>query len=214
MRHLRIIFIIAMYPMVLWGQSDTLWIKNKGFVFQTDNKTDDDLLEAEYLNISSIDPSVTNKIRFTLKEIGGDCNSLTVEIGDYEIKDDQLILCSFWCWQGDAPVSPWGARKQIYTVNESGDLKKEASYVYIESGRAGWTENDGVEFLYTQPQTESDKRRYMDYVKKIESEYEGTFVFGKNADSLIKEVKSRFTDYLLTLKKSWRQSENSFGFKI
>ena len=86
--------------------------------------------------------------------------------------------------------------------------------MYIESGRAGWPENDGVEFLYTQPQTESDEGRYMDYVKKMESEYEGTFVFGKNADSLVNEVKSRFKDYLLTLKKSWRQSENSFGFKI
>lgn len=118
------------------------------------------------------------------------------------------------CAASDAPVSPWGARKQVYSVNESGGLKREASYLYIESGRAGWPENDGVEFLYTQPQTESDEGRYMDYVKKMESEYEGTFVFGKNADSLVNEVKSRFKDYLLTLKKSWRQSENSFGFKI
>ena len=47
-----------------------------------------------------------------------------------------------------------------------------------------------MRFLFTPPQSEADKKALEGYVRSVEKQYKGKFLFGKEAEALIKEVKA------------------------
>lgn len=208
-------YLLLFIPSLLYSQKeiDTLWVGNFGYIKKVKNDTYD---EKKSISIKIINQpkKETSKLSHILKNIEGDSNSIAVEIGTYKIEEEKIILYSFWCWQGDLPVSPWGARKQVYKVTSKGKLKKINSSLYIISGREGFPENKGVEFLYKIPRNEKEKAIYLSYIKKMESTYKSKFVFGEKSDELILEVKEKLKKYLKDLKTDWNKLENPFGYKI
>jgi|GEM_PF-789025 len=177
-----------------FSQVDTIRINGHDFLFKLISINDTDGLEKNALHLYRVDKKGNEKflLSHTLDYAVGDCNSMSVEMGDFKILDSTLTFYTFWCRQGDAPVSPWGARIQKYKVTENGIVKKASSRLYIESSKEGWHENEGIKYLYKGAKNEKEQEALMKYIKDTEEEYNAKFVFGKESDQLLIEVKKHF----------------------
>ena len=107
-----------------------------------------------------------------------------------------------------------GARIQTYHVKGNGNVLRTKSKLYLESGREGFPENTGVQFLTQPPKSKKEKEAFSSYIRRIEKEYNADFVLKKEATELLKEVKTKFKKRISTLEKRWKQIDNSFGYKI
>lgn len=123
----------------------------------------------------------------TLSEVVGDCNSVSTEEGTYVVQGDSLILYSSWDFSGQI-FSPYGWQKQVYVRTPAGNLRRRTSQLYIEWNFDEIPGNAGYPFLHQNPQNTEEQALYAGYVKGIENAFDGTFVFGKAAAALHKEV--------------------------
>lgn len=170
---------------VSFGQNNSTAIGSKTFEFKkvlVENENGDSAEQVEIYN------NGLKVLSHTISLIEGDCNSESVQLGSYEIQNNTLILYSYWTRTGDAPASPYGFRKQLYSVNEKGQLLLVKGIIYIEMTRKGWHENKGMDFLFKKPATKEQRQQLRDYIAKVETAYQSTFVKGANKDALIKEV--------------------------
>ena len=101
------VFLFLSFTLNCFAQSDTITVNGHRFIFKIEQENED--WETTFVNVFRIRNGET---KYLLKHILdceiGDCNSLSVEMGDYIVSDSTIVFYSFWCWQGDAPVSPWG----------------------------------------------------------------------------------------------------------
>lgn len=170
--------------------------------------------EKNVLSVFQLKPE--NKIpilHHTLKEKAGDHNSESLQLGVYEIKDQYLILYSFWCRKGDAPVSPYGARIQKYQWKNNAFIQV-SSQMYIEETRIDWKETIGIQFLFALPKNKQDEQEYIKYIREVEKKYQAEFVYGKGADTLIKLVKDKLKKKIQEETKDWIEIKSPFGVKI
>ena len=142
----------------------------------------------------------------TISDIEGDCNSESVELGTFEIKDTTIIFYSYWTRAGDAPVSPYGVRKQVFSVDNMGNFKLSKAEIYIETSRQGWLDNKGIEFLFIKPKTNADRKQLQNYIHKTEKEFNAGFVFGAAKKMLFKEVKLKLKRQIRAATKNWKTS--------
>ena len=158
----------------------------------------------------------TKLLSHTILKAEGDHNSEAIEVGSYEIKDTTVIFYTYWSRAGDAPVSPYGVRKQIYAVNKKGILYLKNSQIYIETSRPGWAENKGIEYLFTKPKNETQVKELKKYKADVEIEYNSKFVLEKHKNSLIKEVKAKLRNQIKESTRHWKAAySNSLGgYKI
>lgn len=159
------------------------------------------------------------------KSIWGDSNSLSVNIGDFDIEGNTLTLYNFWAKAGDAPVSPYGARIQRYKILENGLISFISGEIYIETmsdyyiyqkrGKEELGYNSGSLFLSKTPDTDEEKSMLRRYVKGVEKEYNARFVHNDEACLLFRIVRMRLSKQLDFYTGKWPDTynDNGFGFK-
>lgn len=176
---------------------------------------DDDIIEYPVTRIEFYNENQLVLSHVTRKSIG-DCNSISLTLGTYRIHNDSIVLYTYWALLGDAPVSPYGAKKEVYTVSEQGDLVLASSIIYIETTRAGWGIDAyrGVDFLYTSPTNKEEKEALKLYKKRVEKDYKSQFVANDT------EKKKLFDEIYIVLNNEieeetsyWDTTESSFGYK-
>lgn len=186
-----------------------------GFKYEFKEESIDNLdAEGQRVKLYRIDSSGTKKqlLSHILISSRGDCNSNSLEIGDYKISDSTLTFYSFWCTMGDAPVSPYGARKQIYKIHKDGKITLQSSAIYIETTVTYWNENEGIQYLEKQPKNETERLALNRYIQKVEKEYHATFVLGDNAQQLISDVKEALDEQIQHETGDW-DPETGFGIR-
>ncbi len=141
----------------------------------------------------------------TLSLQEGDCNSESVELGTYQTNSATITFYSYWARAGDAPVSPYGVRKQIYQVDEKGHLRFRSGQLYVETGRPGWPENKGIEFLSEAPKSDFERAALATYIKETEAGYGGRFVFGNAQQALFREVRSKLKAPIKRATGNWKE---------
>lgn len=208
----RIIFIVAIV-FTIFSFSQKI-VKLNSHTFTIDKiiePSGDD--QKELLKLSRVDNNKSkNILTHITKEKWEDCNSVSLELGNYIISENEITLYSFWCRAGDAPVSPFGARLQTYTIDKKGNVLLINSSIYLEAGRAEWIK--GLSFLFEKPKNLEETKQLKTYISAIETEYKAKFVFGKKAVALIEKVKSVLSKQIKKETSNWNQQEWMYGIKI
>ena len=130
-----------------------------------------------------------HRFSFTLHDETGTCSAKSIEDGAYEIEGNTITLYSFFDRRGRIYDVPYGARIIRYEVQKDGSLKRTESRLYIETSRKGFDKESAIQFLWKPAVTEEEKKKFKEYIKSVERQYKGTFVFGDEAKELIEEVK-------------------------
>jgi hypothetical protein len=136
-----------------------------------------------------------------LKDRTGTCADKSMQDGSYEINGTAITLYSFWDRKGKAYDAPYGARIQQYEMLPDNTLKRISSKVYIETDRRNYDKKSGMKYLFKVPQNDKEKEALNRYVKSVEIEYKGVFVFDEEAKKLIKEVDDAL---IRKIKKRWK----------
>ena len=200
---------LLLFSFLAFSQVETIVLNNYSFELKKDKISNEDGEDIKIINLYRNGSS--KLLSHILKESIGDCNSESLEIGDYTVTGSTITFYSFWCTRGDAPVSPYGARIQVYKADNNGQMILDSSQVYIEAGSAGWI--PGLEFLFKKPTTNKEKEEFKTYIDEIESSYDATFVFGDDANELIKKVKEQLHKEITSTTKDWND-ENTFGIRL
>lgn len=125
---------------------------------------------------------------FTLDDTTGACHEKSVEEGSYEVDGSVITFYTLWNRYGSADA-PYGARIKRYTVDSGGRFKLLSSKIYIETERKSEAKKSAMRFLFQTPVTQNDKEALQKYIEYAEQRFKGIFVFGHEAELLIKEVK-------------------------
>ena len=123
-----------------------------------------------------------------LEDATGTCADKSMQSGYYEINGTNIILYSFWDRKGKSYDSPYGARIQHYEMLPNHTVFLKSSRVYIETSRRNYDQDSGMNYLFRTPESSSEKVAFEKYVKSVEREYKGTFVFDDEAKRLMEEV--------------------------
>lgn len=135
------------------------------------------------------DNNLTLVLSFILKDRTGTCADLRMQEGSYEINGTSILLYSFWDRKGKAYDSPYGARIQHYEMLPDHTLKLHSSKVYIETERRNYDKESAMKYLFTPPVGDLQEEALQSYVKDIETDYKGTFVYAEEAQRLLEKVK-------------------------
>ncbi len=135
---------------------------------------------------------LTFVLSLILKDKTGSCADKSMQEGAYEINGTTITLYSFWDRKGKVYDSPYGARIQQYEMLPNHTVVLRSSKVYIETARKSYDTESGMKYLFTPPKTESEKEALHVYIKSVEKEYKGVFVFGEEAKILLNEVQDAF----------------------
>ncbi len=136
-----------------------------------------------------------------LKDQTGACSDKSIEEGYYEVNATSITLYTRWERRGKAYDAPYGGRIQVYRLTPDNDLKRISSKLYIETEREGYNENSGMKFLFWQPQNEKEKEALASYVRSVEHQFKGEFLFGNAATKLMQEVNAAM---IRKMKRVWR----------
>ena len=129
----------------------------------------------------------------------GDGSISSIEIGDYDIKGNQLIFYTYWA-SGDTQglwAYPYGVRKQIYTVNAKGGVDLTTAVIYVEDYNSEGdpqeidAEKEYLQFLHTAPKNQQQRQALNHYIQSMQTRYKARFVSGKERAQLIQEVEGR-----------------------
>jgi len=123
-----------------------------------------------------------------LKDSTGTCADKSMQTGSYEVNGTNITLYSYWERKGKAYDSPYGARIQRYEMLPDHTVVLKSSKVYIETARRNYDKESGMKYLFSPPQTHSETEALQAYVKLVEREYKGVFVYADKAKKLIEEV--------------------------
>ena len=123
-----------------------------------------------------------------LEDATGTCADKSIQSGSYEINGTNITLYSFWDRKGKVYDSPYGARIQYYEILPDHTVVLKSSILYIETARRSYDKESAMKFLFIPPQTASEKEAFQTYVRSVEKEYKGTFVYGDEARALLNEV--------------------------
>jgi hypothetical protein len=131
---------------------------------------------------------LTFVLSLILKDKTGSCADKSMQEGAYEINGTTIMLYSFWDRKGKVYDSPYGARIQHYEMLPNHTVVLKSSKIYIETARKSYDPESGMKYLFTPPKTNSETEALQTYVKSVEREYKGVFVYGEEAKRLLEEV--------------------------
>lgn len=123
-----------------------------------------------------------------LKDRTGTCSDQSMQDGSYEINGTEITLYSFWDRKGKSYDSPYGARIQRYEMLPNHTVVLRSSKVYIETARINYDKESGMKYLFTPPKNNTETETLQMYVKSVEREYKGDFVYDDDAKKLIDDV--------------------------
>ncbi|WP_335990847.1 hypothetical protein [Acinetobacter bereziniae] len=147
----------------------------------------------------------------TLYATSGDCSITQIEVGDYAVKDNQIIFYSYWAAADRQGIwsYPYGVRKQTYTVDAKGNVKLVSALLYVEDvmdDPLKINPDEGyLQFLHHPPKTKQQQRILNDYVQTMQTQYKGRFVHGQERALLIKEVKTRLAKQIARETQGWKE---------
>lgn len=123
-----------------------------------------------------------------LKQVLNDCNSSSLEFGDWEIRDSSIVFYSYYSFNGKCVHCPFGVKKQVYAVSNKGVVSLKEALVSI-----AWALNE-KRFL-----TDAEARS----IPELVLAYEGNakVLKGKEAMALRKEVKSKLDKKIKAVSK-------------
>lgn len=102
---------------------------------------------------------------------GGDCNSEWMEVGNYRVVGNQFLFYTVWDKKGDAPAEPRGFRKQVYEVNDKGQLLPVSNQIWLDNAY-GFIGDIALEnAASTDPEIREEGE--MD-IQRVEEAYQGT----------------------------------------
>ena len=131
---------------------------------------------------------LTFVLSLILKDKTGSCADKSMQEGAYEINGTTITLYSFWDRKGKVYDSPYGARIQFYEMLPNHTVVLKSSRIYIETARKSYDTESGMQYLFTLPKNDNEKEALQSYVKAVEKEYKGVFVYGDEGKTLLKEV--------------------------
>jgi hypothetical protein len=146
---------------------------------------------------------LTFVLSLILKDSTGTCADKSMQEGAYEINGTDITLYSFWDRKGKAYDSPYGARIQRYEMLPDHTVVLKSSKLYIETARRSYAAESGMKYLFTSPKTNSEVKALQAYVKSIEREYKGVFVYGDEAKELLEKVHEAFRRQM---KAKWKSN--------
>ena len=137
----------------------------------------------------------------------------SIEIGDYDIKGNQLIFYTYWA-SGDTQglwAYPYGVRKQIYTINAKGGVDLTTAVIYAEvfnsegSPEEVDAEKEYLQFLHTAPKDQQQRQALDHYIQSVQTHSKARFVNGKERAQLIQEVEGRLASQIKIETNGWKE---------
>ena len=144
---------------------------------------------------------LTFVLSLILKDKTGSCADKSIQEGAYEINGTTITLYSFWDRKGKVYDSPYGARIQQYEMLPNHTVVLRSSKVYIETARKSYDPESGMKYLFIPPKNKSEKKALQSYVKAVEKEYKGIFVYGEESKTLLEEV---YEALIRSMKAKWQ----------
>ena len=143
----------------------------------------------------------------------GDCSILTIEVGDYDIKGNQLIFYTYWAASDRQGLwaYPYGVRKQIYTVNAKGRVDLTTAVIYVEDYNSEGdpqeidAEKEYLQFLHTAPKDQQQRQALDHYIQSVQTHSKARFVNGKERAQLIQEVEGRLASQIKIETNGWKE---------
>lgn len=195
-------------------QAESVRIKQHHFEIKTTHSETEEGFEQENIELYR---GAKKLLTHTQRLSTGDCSILTIELGDFEVKNDQLIFYTYWA-AGDRQglwTFPYGVRKQIYSVASNGTVKLTSAVVYVEDVMGdtltSHPQEDYLQFLNTSPKNNQQKKVLKDYIQAMQSRYNARFVEGQERALLIKEVKAKLAKQIAIETKGWKED---FGVNV
>ena len=156
MKIIQTLLMLLALSSTAFAETQNIQINQNNFELKTVlNQDDVDLLRKDielYRNNQKL-------LTHTIYSTSGDCSISQIELGDYEVKDNNIIFYSYWA-SGDRQglwTYPYGVRKQTYTVDAKGKVKLVSAVLYVEDilGDPLSTnpEEEYLQFLHTAPKT-------------------------------------------------------------
>ncbi len=216
---ITIIFIFLTIPTFVFGQNKEVEINGGKFLFKLVKL---DTLESADNEIVELYRNGKKLLTHTISEEIGDCSSIHIQLGSYNVEGNYIIFYSYWAATDRMPGSilPFGYRAQKYFVDSSGKLKLSNAKIYIENYVAtenknyleenGW-KHKGLKFLTEQPKNEYEEKLLEDYIQNIQKEYNADFVLNREKDELEKRVRNNLAEEIKMRTENWVEGEESFG---
>ena len=104
---------------------------------------------------------------------------------------------------------PFGFRKQIYNVSTNGNLSLAKATIYIEEDYINNKKQEGLKFLNIKAKNRSEEQLLQNYKATVEKKYHSEFVDGKEKELLMKEVRQKLQQEILTETKDWKETYGS-----
>ncbi len=194
-----------------FGQVENYNIFNYSFVFKTQKSKFEDIILEVYRGKKKI-------ISHILLEEEVDCSSVSLRLGDYFVKNNEITFYSYWAVTDRMPTSlmPYGFSKQVYSISKNGMVKLKKSEIYIEDfvdsedrdlfEGNGWT-HKGIKYLTQKPTNKNEQFLLDNYISYIEKKYKSKFVNGKSKKILEKEVRTKLKGKIEEHTKAWENKE-------
>ncbi len=215
-----IMLLLALVPLV--GQAKTYTINHHKFSLETPQMNEDESDSvSDWLETVDLYRGKKKLLSHTLFKKDGDCSSITIQLGDYSVENNNIIFYSYWASADRMPSNlKFGFQKQVYSVANNGIVKLQSSKIYIEDMvetanpdfiiGVGWT-HKGISYLHKPPTTDEEKMWLDDYVKSVEEEYKAKFVFGEERKALEKEVRAKLKDKIAEHTDDWDIYKEAYG---
>lgn len=171
------------------AQLEHVTIKNQDFSIVTETY---DIYDSKGEVMKLYKEERSNDLSFVLslilKDRTGTCSDQSMQDGSYEINGTEITLYSFWDRKGKAYDSPYGARIQRYEMLPNHTVVLRSSKVYIETARRNYDKESGMKYLFTPPKNNTEIETLQTYVRSVEREYKGVFVYDDEAKKVIDDV--------------------------
>ena len=171
------------------AQLEHVTIKNQDFSIVTETY---DIYDSKGEVMKLYKEERSNDLDFVLslilKDRTGTCSDQSMQDGSYEINGTEITLYSFWDRKGKSYDSPYGARIQRYEMLPNHTVALRSSKVYIETARINYDKESGMKYLFTPPKNNTETETLQMYVRSVEREYKGDFVYDDDAKKLIDDV--------------------------
>lgn len=219
MKIITTIFIFLTISTFVFGQKNAVEINGLEFLFK---QVKVDTLESGGNEIVELYRNGKKLLTHTMFEEFGDCSSIHLKLGKYEVKGNSIVFYSYWAATDRMPgtILPFGFREQIYSVDSIGKLRLTGAEIYIENFATsknksyleenGWR-HKGLKFLTEQPKNDYEKKLLEDYIQNIEKEYNTDFVLYRRKDELENRVRNNMLKEIKANTANWIEGEEAFG---
>ncbi len=195
-----------------FAHAQTIQINHQAFELKTVMKETEEGFERQEIELYRDHHQL---LSHTLRLETGDCSIVSIELGDYEVKNNQIIFYSYWA-SADRQglwMYPYGVRKQVYVVDAKGTVKLLSSVIYVEDiigdPLKSNPQEEYLQFLHTEVKTEQQRQSLHDYIQMIQKKYKARFVHGQERALLLKEVKTKLAKQITTETKDWKEMYGS-----